>query len=63
MSDVILAAWANFPVITQTCHTKPLGEVNIPENVDSTYAIYVGNVRMPLVIGEMKRNLINGVIW
>ncbi|KAK0730292.1 hypothetical protein B0H67DRAFT_630674 [Lasiosphaeris hirsuta] len=63
MSNVVLAAWAKYPAVTQPCHTKPLSEVSISENVDSTYAMYAGNVRIPLVIGEMKRNLINAEAW
>ncbi|AEO59667.1 hypothetical protein MYCTH_2308128 [Thermothelomyces thermophilus ATCC 42464] len=63
VSDVVLAAWARYPGIVQTCHTKPLSDVNIPENVDATYAIYIGNQRKPVVIGEMKRNLINRREW
>jgi len=47
----------------QTCHTKPLGEVNIAENVDCTYAVHIGNQRVPVAIGEMKRNLINSREW
>lgn len=63
ISDVVLAAWARYPAITQTCHTAPLREVNISENVDCTYAIYIGNRRLPVAIGEMKRNLINVRDW
>lgn len=63
ISDVVLAAWARYPGIVQTSHTKPLSDVNIPENVDSTYAIYMGNQRVPVAIGEMKRNLINAREW
>jgi hypothetical protein len=63
ISDVVLAAWARYPAIVQTCHTKPLTEQTIPENVDSTYAMYAGNMRVPIAIGEMKRNLINATHW
>ena len=63
ISDVVLAAWARYPPIIQTCHTGPLSTVNIPENVDSTYAIYMSNKKVPLAIGEMKRNLISAERW
>jgi len=39
--------------------TKPLTGTNIPENIDCTYSMYVGNSRVPVAFGEMKRNLIN----
>jgi hypothetical protein len=42
ISDVVLAAWATYPAVVQSCHIKPLVDVQIPENVDSTYAIYIG---------------------
>jgi hypothetical protein len=63
ISDIVLAAWARYPQIVQTCHTAPLRTVNISETVDSTYGIYVGNQRYPVAIGEMKRNLINKREW
>ncbi|KAL2186572.1 hypothetical protein L209DRAFT_731432 [Thermothelomyces heterothallicus CBS 203.75] len=63
VSDVVLAAWARYPGIVQTCHTTPLNDVKIPENVDATYAMYIGNQRKPVVIGEMKRNFINRDEW
>lgn len=31
--------------------------------MDSTYGVYIGNQRYPVVIGEMKRNLINEEDW
>lgn len=63
ISDIVMAAWARYPAIVQTCHTKPLGEFTISENVDSTYGVYIGNQRHPVAIGEIKRNLINEEDW
>lgn len=63
ISSVALAAFARFPQVTQTSHTKPLREVNIPENVDSTYAVYMNNTRVSQVIVEAKRNLIDLTEW
>ncbi|KAI8681683.1 hypothetical protein NCS55_00420800 [Fusarium keratoplasticum] len=63
VSDVVLAAWQRYPAIVQTDHTAPLGDKNIPENVDSTYAMYLGGSRTPVIIGEMKRNLIRVDAW
>lgn len=68
--DVIpLLRWSRF---TNRSHYHGLGvgtdpsglrEVNIAENVDCTYAVYIGNQRAPVAIGEMKRNLINSREW
>ncbi|KAK3336914.1 hypothetical protein B0T19DRAFT_447695 [Cercophora scortea] len=63
ISDIVLSAWAQCPAIIQTCHTTPLRDVKIPEIVDSTYAVYIGNQRFPVAIGEMKRNLIGWDHW
>ena len=59
----MIAAWARYPAIVQTYHTKPLSDITISENVDSTYSVYIGNQRYPVAIGEMKRNLINEEDW
>ncbi|KAK3317509.1 hypothetical protein B0T19DRAFT_405201 [Cercophora scortea] len=65
ISNVVLAAWTAYPDILQTSHTKPLTKENISQNIDSTYSTKVrgGGIRVPLVIGEMKRNLINPDDW
>jgi hypothetical protein len=63
ISSIVLAAWARYPMVVQTSHTNPLGELSISENVDSTYGVYVGGQRVPIAIGEMKRNLINPAQW
>jgi hypothetical protein len=63
ISDVVLAAWARYPALVQTSHTKPLSEVNISENVDSTYGLYIGNVRVPVAVGEIKRIFISPMEW
>ncbi|KAM0439584.1 hypothetical protein ACHAPT_000676 [Fusarium lateritium] len=63
ISDVVLAAWRRYPTIVQTDHTNPLRKTDIPENADSTYAMYLNGSRAPVVIGEMKRNLIRVDSW
>lgn len=63
ISNVVLAAWAQYPYIVQTCYTKPLRDIAIPDNVDATYAMYIGNTRVSVVIGEMKRNLMPESRW
>ena len=63
ISNVVLAAWMRYPALLQTSHNKPLTEETISENVDSTYSTKIGNQRVSLVIGEMKRNLIAPQDW
>ncbi|KAL1861753.1 hypothetical protein VTK73DRAFT_6929 [Phialemonium thermophilum] len=63
ISNVVLAAWTKYPNVLQTSHTRPLTEENISENVDSTYSVTIGDQRVPLAIGEMKRNLISAKEW
>ncbi|KAL2163218.1 hypothetical protein VTH06DRAFT_5274 [Thermothelomyces fergusii] len=63
ISDVVLAAWARWPRIVQTCHTAPSSGEKISETVDATYALYIGDQKKPVVIGEMKRNLILPNEW
>jgi len=62
VSDVVMAAWARYPRIVQTSHTGP-PSVNVPESVDCTYATYMSNQRVPVLIGEMKRNFIKPRQW
>ncbi|KAK5998643.1 hypothetical protein PT974_01024 [Cladobotryum mycophilum] len=63
ISDPVLSAWAKYPRLQQTCHTQPLSNISIAENIDATYAMYMGNLRVPVVIGEIKRNLIDQDVW
>ncbi|KAK3933729.1 hypothetical protein QBC46DRAFT_401384 [Diplogelasinospora grovesii] len=63
ISNVVLAAWTRCPSVLQTSHNKPLTDENISENIDSTYSTKIGNRRVPLAIGEMKRNLITPQDW
>lgn len=63
VSNVILSAWAHYPLILQSSHNKPLSEVNMAENVDVMYSMKYGNEKIPLAIGEFKRNLIRPVQW
>ena len=62
--NVVLAAWARFPRVLQTSHTRPLSNHNtIPEKIDMTFTTKIGNRRRPIAIGEMKRNLIAPGAW
>ena len=60
----MLAAWARYPAVLQTSQAKPLSSTeNIPESVDTTYSTKINGRRVPLVIGEFKRNLIIKRQW
>ncbi|KAI1144720.1 hypothetical protein F4825DRAFT_445647 [Nemania diffusa] len=63
ISSVALAGFARYPQVIQTSHTKPLGTANVLENVDSTYAVYMNDIRVAQVIIEAKRNLIIADEW
>ena len=63
VSNVVLAAWARYPSVLQSSHIKPLTDETIPENVDITYSVKLGQRRFPLAIGEIKRNLISADVW
>ena len=63
VSNVVLAAWSECPSVLQASHIKPLTEETIPEVVDTTYSIKMQRLRLPVLIGEMKRNLIEADEW
>ncbi|KAI8677297.1 hypothetical protein NCS56_00619500 [Fusarium sp. Ph1] len=63
VANVTLAAWKRYPGVIQASHCKPLSSQSIPENIDSTFSIKFAGKRAPLVIGEMKRNLISATAW
>ncbi|KAK0701106.1 hypothetical protein B0T21DRAFT_321997 [Apiosordaria backusii] len=63
ISNIVLAAWNQYPVVTQTSHTKPPLIANISEEVDTTYSVKFGATRTVLAIGEMKRNLVDPRLW
>ncbi|KYK56285.1 hypothetical protein DCS_08255 [Drechmeria coniospora] len=63
ISNVVLAAWNHHPTVVQTSHSKPPSEKNMPEEVDATYSFKSNQHRVALVIGEMKRNLVDADKW
>ncbi|KAL2017964.1 hypothetical protein VTK56DRAFT_1496 [Thermocarpiscus australiensis] len=63
ISNIVLAAWNEFPLVTQSSHIKPPRVESIPEEVDSTYTVRYRGQRSVLVIGEMKRNLVSAAGW
>ncbi|POR39747.1 Uncharacterized protein TPAR_00065 [Tolypocladium paradoxum] len=63
ISNVVLAAWARYPAIWQTSHSKPFTETSVSENVDVAYSVKIGGIRYTIAIGEIKRNLIDLEDW
>ncbi|KYK60910.1 hypothetical protein DCS_02050 [Drechmeria coniospora] len=63
ISNVVLAAWSQYPALTQTSHSKPMGDKAVAEEIDATYAFRSRHHKVALAIGEMKRNLINPGPW
>lgn len=61
--NVVLAAWSSYPSVVQASHCKPLSGRGISENVDSIFSAKFSGERAPLIIGEMKRNLISATAW
>ncbi|KAK3373652.1 hypothetical protein B0T24DRAFT_271170 [Lasiosphaeria ovina] len=62
VSNVVLAGWRSYPLVRQTSHMKPLGSNNA-ESVDATYLAGPGDNMTVIVIGEMKKNLIDARSW
>ncbi|KAJ4325303.1 hypothetical protein N0V84_003524 [Fusarium piperis] len=63
VANVTLAAWKSYPTVIQASHCKPLSSRNISEIIDSIFSAKFSGERAPLVIGEMKRNLISAAAW
>lgn len=73
VSNVVLPAWTNYPAVLQASHAKPSSDAPMSETVDTTYTTVHTRLEMdkgkhkktkvPLVIGEMKRGLINREQW
>jgi len=63
VSNVVLSAWARYPSILQTSHNKPLSAEPISQNVDATYSARINGARVPVIIGEFKRNIIKTTVW
>ncbi|KAL8346184.1 hypothetical protein RB598_000199 [Gaeumannomyces tritici] len=64
ISNVVLAVWNHCPPALQTSEAKARTQQPDPETVDVTYSLAIrGGNKPPLVIGEFKRNLIDGAKW
>ena len=65
VSNIVMAAWADQPKLLQQAEVEPLSETEkVKETVDLMYSMREsGGSRVPVVIGEMKRNSINLDRW
>ncbi|KAK0610025.1 hypothetical protein B0T17DRAFT_593855 [Bombardia bombarda] len=64
VSNVVLAGWIEQPTVLQASEMKALDENNVKEIVDTTYSIGIKrHERVPMVIGEFKRGLIDRWGW
>ncbi len=63
VSNVVLAAWQRYPSVLQQSQPKPFTEQKRSEIVDITYTVNMNGQKIPLVIREMKRNIIRAKDW
>jgi hypothetical protein len=63
VSNVVLAAWMRYPAVLHALEARPLTEHSVPETADDLFSFKLSNQRLPLVTGEIKRNLINEDEW
>lgn len=63
VTNIVLAAWTDYPVILQVSHAKPFSASSSSETVDVSYTFKHLNRKVPVVIGEWKRNLIRSQEW
>ncbi|KLU91740.1 hypothetical protein MAPG_10689 [Magnaporthiopsis poae ATCC 64411] len=63
VSNVVLAAWNQHPMVLQTCETKSGQHPADLEVVDVVYSHEFGNNKHPLLVGEFNRNLIDRGEW
>jgi hypothetical protein len=65
VSNIILPAWSDHPIVLQTCQSKPASTTeSIKENIDMIHALGDSRLqKLPLVIGEWKRNIIRFNAW
>jgi hypothetical protein len=63
VSNVVLAAWTDYPAILQVSHAKAFSDSPSRETVDVSYTFAHRSRKVPVVIGEWKRNLIQPQEW
>ncbi|GAB1320336.1 hypothetical protein MFIFM68171_10546 [Madurella fahalii] len=63
VSNIVLAAWTDYPAIFQVSQVKAFSDSSRSESVDVFYTFTYLNCKVPIVIGEWKRNLIRPREW
>jgi len=63
VSNVVLASWTDYPAILQVSHAKAFSDSSSSETIDVSYTFTHLNHKVPVVIGEWKRNLIRPQEW
>ena len=63
VSSIVLSGFSNSPLVLQHSQPKPFTDDKQDESVDVAYTLKHQKERTPLVIGELKRNLINAAEW
>lgn len=64
VSNIVLAAWADQPRVIQQAEINPLSMETVRETVDFMYSMKTQEGdRIPVISGEMKRNLIDARRW
>ncbi|KAK4143562.1 uncharacterized protein C8A04DRAFT_12250 [Dichotomopilus funicola] len=59
----IVAGFSSSPPVLQQSQPKPYTEEKHDESIDIVYTIKHNKERLPLAIGELKRNLIDPIQW
>jgi hypothetical protein len=63
VSNIVLAAWTDYPAILQVSHAKAFSDSSGNEMVDVTYTFTHDDRKAPVIVGEWKRNLIQPQQW
>lgn len=63
ISNIVLATFAQRPLVIQAAEEKPLTDKSVTEAVDVTYSVKKDTTRMHITIGEMKRCLVAPRDW
>ncbi len=63
VSNIVLAAWANYPNIFDAAEEKPHSDENSKETVDTGYSIKHQRHSLHLAVGEFKRGLLDFQQW
>lgn len=63
ISSVVLSAFARWPLLLQSSHSKPPSEEDIPETADIMYSWEFEGQKLPVAVGEIKPGSIDAAVW